>query len=464
MDSVTVVQSNALILETLQGDIGRYGGNIYRYPSVKPVIEAPRSFIEHSADRYDVVLISLSDTFHPITSGAYSLSENYLYTTEALAGAWRHLRPGGLLAVPRWLQLPPSESLRIMATALEALERAGVAHPASHVAMIRSWSTSLLLMGREPLAPTDLARIREFCQARQFDLVYYPGMARQETNRYNVLPEPYDYDAIQALLASSDRSSFYAAYPFDVRPATDNRPFFFHFFKWSQTPELLQNVGKVWQPFGGGGYFVMVALLLLALLASALFILVPLWVLPRAASVRQRAWRVFAFFGLLGLAYLFVEIPLLPKLVLFLGQPTYSFAAVLFALLLFSGVGSAISSRFSLRWVLPILGCLVLPYGWGLSWLLSHFMGYAIGWRVLLAVLSLAPLGLLMGMPFPRGIALVAKLHPDLISWVWAINACASVVSSTLAMILALSFGLNGVILAAGLCYLGCWLTILPLL
>jgi len=428
-----------------------------------------------------------------VTSGAYSLSENYLYTVEAFVDYLAHLSEGGLLVVSRWLQMPPSESLRAGALAVTALEKAGLPQSERRLVAIRSWSTSLLLVKNGEFTAEEIEAVRSFCRQRQFDLVYYPGIQEAEANRYNAYPEPFYYRAFQDLLFG-DRARFYAETSYDVSPTSDDRPFFFHFFKWSQTPAILQTFGQTWQPFGGSGYFVLVALLVLALLASAVLILVPLLFqrkLPatplsgdtktevvdckstpsrgRSTTSRGRSTasggrgRVFLYFALLGLGYLFVEIPLMQHFILFLGHPIYAFAAVLFAILLFSGLGSMISARLPLpRTLMGLVGAIIL-YPLILPLVFQLLLGQSLGLRLLVSVLSLAPLGFLMGVPFPKGIEIIGGLAPDLVPWAWGINGCTSVLASILSAMLAISFGFSRVLVGGSVAYLVALGVIYPL-
>jgi hypothetical protein len=439
---------------------------IYQDARVKVITENGRSHVRRMGQRYDVIQLSLADGYRPVTSGAYSLSENYLYTQEAFADYLAHLNEGGLLVVSRWLQLPPSETLRVGALAVTALERTGATHPEKQLMVIRSMRTALLLAKNGEFNAKEIEAVRGFCGEGKFDLVYYPGIQPTEANRYNVLPEPSYYRAFQDLLSAEDRarSHFYADYAFDVAPPEDDRPFFFHFFKWSQTPAILQTFGQTWQPFGGSGYFVLVALLVLALLASAVLILVPLLFQSRKTSevsetsevwTPQNRGGVFLYFALLGLGYLFVEIPLMQRFILFLGHPVYAFATTLFALLLFSGLGSMTCPRLPLLKTLVLLSVVILLYPLLLPHLFQLLLGQGFALRLLTSVVSLAPLGFLMGIPFPGGIALLDRLAPDLIPWAWGINGCLSVLASILSTMLAISFGFSWVLVGASLAYAG---------
>jgi hypothetical protein len=448
---VVAVESNPLVVDV--------AGGAYRQPAVQVVGEEGRSYARRSAETFDVVHLALTDGYRPVTSGAYSLGERYDLTVEAFADYWARLKPGGLLLVERWLQLPPSEILRAGATAVEALRRAGVDDPAAQLVVLRDWQVGLILVKNGAWSPAELAAVRQFCRARSLDLVAMPGLAEAETNRYNVLDEAVYYHAFQQLLA--DPRALYAGSTYDVRPPTDDRPFFFHFFRWGQTQSVLQQLGRTWQPWGGSGYFVLVALLAVAVVTSAALIVLPLALLrTRARQLRGPRGRTLIYFGLLGLGFLFVEIPLIQRFILFLGQPIYAFTAVAAALLFFSGLGSAAAPRLLVRRTLPLLVVAILIYPLGLPVLFRALLGAPLAVRLLATGLSLAPLGFLMGMPFPGGLAWLRRRAPGLVPWAWAVNGCTSVLASVLAAMVALSAGFSWVLAGAALAYAAAWLVL----
>lgn len=466
---VTAVEANPLIVEA--------AGHIYGDPRVRAVIDSDRSYIRRSEEEYDVVILSLAGSYHPIRSGAYSLAEDYRYTVESFQDALARLKPDGIFVVTRWLQMPPSEELRAFALAVTALEGMGL-DPAERIAAFRGYNTATLLVKTQPFTAAELDSIRAFAAGRAFDLIYAPGLRPEETNRYNIQPEPVYYRAFTGLLAADSRAGWYAAYPFDVAPPTDDHPFFGHFFKWSQAGQVLAELGKTWQPFGGAGYFVLLALLALALVMASGLILLPAAVIrnpkpreaPPASAGGVGLRSTLIYFGLIGLAFLLVEIPLIQKFILYLGQPAYAVTAVLFTLLLFSGIGSQFSGRVSHRSALLILAALVLSLPWLLSLIFSLTLGSPLAGRLGVTALLLAPPGFLMGIPFPAGIVWLTSRAENAsrspaesmaVPWAWAVNGAASVVSSAIAALLALSFGFGWVLIVGAICYAGAWVTVI---
>lgn len=445
---VTAVERNPLVVHVLQNEYREFTHGLYEDPRVEVIPAEGRTYVRQTQETFDVVLVALSDSFHPVTSGAYSLSEDYRYTVEALNDYLNRLAPNGILVLTRWLQRPPTESARTLATIQAALQQRGIAHPEEHIAAFRSLRTMTFVVSLTPLSDAERAAVRAFARLRGYDLVWLSDISPEEVNRYNRLPEPLYYNAARALF--TDAAGFIASYAYDIRPTTDDRPFFFHYFRWRQTPEVLARLGQMWQPFGGSGYLVLVALLALVTVLAATLICGPL-VIRRAGEKAIRApsqvkGLALVYFSMLGLAFLFVEIPLAQRFILFLGQPALALAVVLFAILTFSGLGSLSAPRWPL---LPTLAALV-AVALATPLLLRGLFALALGWplaaRMALAVISLAPLGVLMGIPFARGTALVEHIAPGLIPWAWAINGSASVISGVLAAMAALSWGFSAVL------------------
>jgi spermidine synthase len=472
--SVTAVEPNPLVVAAVRAQ-GAWAGNLYDRPDVALFVEDGRAFLARAGPEYDVILIALPAPYHPVTSGAYSLAENYRYTVESFVAAMRRLTDGGLFGVVRWTQSPPSEEVRAFALAVEAVERTG-GDPARSLVALRSYNQMLILARRGPFTAPELAAIRQFAAARSLDLVYAPDIRPEEANRYNVMPTPEHYLAFVGLMEAEDRTRWLAAYPFDVAPPTDDRPFFGHFFRWRQVPEVLAMAGHVWQPFGGAGYLVPLALLGIAVVAAAGLILLPLagqWngIYPvqdgMNPGLRGRinlqgrinpALRL-APFGFLGLGFMLVEIPLLQRFILFLGHPAYAMAGVLGALLLFSGLGSLLSARVPPRRALEGVVGVVVLYGLGMSLLSGPLLGLPFWARATITGLGLAPLGVAMGMPFPRLLGALQEREPALVPWAWGVNGALSVVASVLAALMALSWGFRAVLLAGAVAYLGARLT-----
>ncbi len=457
-EEVTAVEENRLVIDTLRETYGDFTYNLLDDPAVNVVNQAGRVFARQpQSDRFDVIVVSLTAPHRPVTSGAYSLTEDYTYTVEAVEDYLDLLDERGLLVMTRWLQTPPSESGRLFAMITEALDQKGL-DPAQHLIVFRTLRTMTVLAALTPFDEADINRTRQFLQEMGFDAVYFPGIDSSEVNLFNILEQPSYYLLFQEIL--HDAETIYETYRYDIRPPTDDHPFFYHFFKWRQTPEILSTLGLTWQPFGGSGFFVLVILLILVTLAAAAFILGPLLVWKREGSdqppdIPYWRGRVFVYFASLGLAFLFVELPLAQRFILSLGQPVTALAIVLFALLVFSGVGSLTVGQWSLRPAIAILVILVAIY----PFLLQPLTALSLSWpewtRIVFIVLSLAPIGYFMGLPFAAGIRVIEQHEADLTPWAWAINGSFSVISSVLAVLIALTWGFSTVLWLGAAGYAG---------
>lgn len=459
-ESVTAVTANTLELRAAE-TAGAH--DVYAHPDVHVIHKTGRVFLRRPGERYDIVVLPLTDPYQPVSSGAYSLSESYLLTEEAFTDMLARLDSDGILMVTRWLQMPPSESVRLLSTMASALEESGIDDPADRLVMMRSMQTATLLVQPSGWSQEELAQIHAFAEEKRFDMVWSPDISSDDVNRHSRMPEPLHYEAAAALL-QRDRHAYVQEYPFAIGPATDDRPFFFHFFRWEQTPEVLATLGRTWQPFGGSGYFILLAMLALVILLSSVLILLPLLVMRRLrgnnhSTGQTPRLRAMVYFGFIGLAFLLVEIPLIQQWILVVGHPVYAFTAVVLALLMLSSVGSALSRR---KWAqsAPAFGVLVAlaiitPF------LTARYVDFALGWpivpRTAGATLLLAPLAILMGMPFPRGLYWLERKASWLAPWAWAVNGCASVISGVIAAILALSYGFTVVLLIGAGCYAGAW-------
>ncbi|MBC7235000.1 MAG: hypothetical protein H5T69_04100 [Chloroflexi bacterium] len=451
---VAVVEDNAAVARVVGSLYREWNGGLYRDARVTLHIQDMRSALRRASSRYTVVLLSLTDSYQPLTAGTYSLTEDYRYTVEAMEAALGALEERGVLVVSRWLQDPPSESLRAAATIVAAMERRGIEDVADHLLAYRSWSTMTILASLTPFSSDDIRTLRELCSGLGYDLVHYPGMAREEANRFNRLPEPVYYQAMAALLKAPDRRAFYRQQPFDITPATDDHPFFGHYFRWRQLPQIIARLGRTWEPFGGSGFLLILALLILATLGATMLIVLPLLVGKRSLMVSRRyRGRILIYFGALGFGFLCIEIPLMQQFILYLGQPALSFIIVLAAVLLFSGMGSLFALNIELRISLALLVIAALLYPSILATLFHHTLHWPIEARGVVVLACLLPLGLLMGTPFAGGLRRMEEIAPGVTPWAWAINGSTSVISSILSAVLALSGGFRLVLMVAAACY-----------
>lgn len=464
--TVDAVELDANVISLVGDTFGEYSGRLYGDEKVRLHAADARSFLSRTDTTFDLIQVSLLDSFTASATGGHALSESYLYTVEALTDAYRRLAPGGCLAVTRWLKVPPRDSLKLFATAVQALERSSVASPQGQMALIRSWSTTTLLVKKGELSGKDLERIRGFCAERAFDIDFRPGLEPGETNRFNVLDEPYLSEGAQALIGER-RKEFMERYKFAIEPATDDRPYFLHFFKWRTLPEILSARGRGGLPLMEWGYPVLVMTLIQAVALSLALILVPLFFLERERSAGMDGGRIAVYFSALGFAFLFMEMAFIQKLILFLGHPIYAASVVIAGFLVFAGLGSrcvAVLSRamtpngpngnvVTILVAAAVVVILSVLYVIFIPGLFGRLASAGDPVRIVVSLVLIALLAFPMGMPFPLGLKMLGESQPACIPWAWAINGCTSVLATVLASLLAIHLGFNAVVIFAAALY-----------
>jgi len=458
---VVAVEMNSQVIDLVRGTLDESASGLYKRDDVQVAITEGRSFLQTTRELFDIINISLLDSFSASTAGVYALNESHLYTIEAIEQALARLHPNGLLSITRTLKTPPRDALKMFATAAEALRSRGVANPANHIIMIRSWATATIVVSPQPFSDAQIENAPEFAEQRCFDLVHLPGIKAQQVNRFHILEEPIYYEGTRQLL-SEHRESFYRDYAYNIRPATDDRPYFFDFFKWNSLPFMIRTMGRQWLPFSEWGYLVLAATLLQAVCASALFIIIPLRIARPIKTVQSGKLPALIYFLLLGLAYMFLEMGFIQKMTLLIGHPVFGVAVILLGFLVFSGCGSLAAERIS-----PLTG-----YGTRLIWLavsaiviigiaeiilmalsFDWLVGFSRPIRILLGLAITTPLAFFMGIPFPTALRQLHINSKPLVPWAWGVNGFASVTGAVLGTFLAISVGFTTLTLIALACY-----------
>jgi SAM-dependent methyltransferase len=430
--SVDAVEINPVIADLVTGELAERGGRLFERPEVSLHVEEGRSFLRNRRESYDAIVLSLIDTWAATASGAYSLAEGYLYTVEAFEDYLERLEEGGVLIITRWGWDPPRESLRLCTVAGEALARRGVEDPSAHVMVLGLQNMGSVLVKREPFTREEISRLVRLSGPRGFGFLYGPDI-------------PGD-NAFIRYFRAEDREAFLEGYPYDIRPVTDDSPFFFQFGRWRD----LESLGRSWDvnPLLLSGRLVLLAVLVQALVLSLALLVAPLLLSRKEAAARPPGTaRAVAYFFLIGLAFMLLEIVLMQRFTLFLGSPVYATAVVLAVLLAFAGLGSFLGDRIAPpgRRPLPLFAGIVggaLLYAWLLPFFFGAFLGAGTGARIALSVLAIAPLGFLLGVPFPAAIErLESRGAGSLVGWAWAANGCASVLGPVIAVLLAMDVG-----------------------
>jgi hypothetical protein len=445
---VDALELNPRVAQLLRTEYRDYTGDLLGQPGVSLNVGEARGFLLGSGRRYDLIQMVFAGGGGG--AGLGGLNEDYAHTVEAIRLYLAHLEPGGFLAFTLGTQIPPRDVLKLVAMLPAALESAGAMDAADRLLAIRGWQAVTLFVKNGRVTSEEVRRLREFCEAMSFDAVWFPGIDVREVNVYNELPGTWYYDGVRALLGP-DRDEFIAGYPYDIRSVTDDRPYFRNFFRWRVLAEAWATRNRGGMALLEAGYLLLAATLVQALVAGLVLILLPLALFAPIQRVpRARRLRVFAYFAGIGLAFLFVEIAFLQKLMLLVHHPTVALALVLATFLLGAGMGSAWSNRVSRersRQVLAVAVAAIVALGvlCGIAFdaLVTGLATWPVYARAIAAVALLAPLAFCMGLPFPLALR---TLEEPLVPWAWGINGCASVVSAVLATLLAVDFGFSVVL------------------
>jgi hypothetical protein len=440
--SVTGAEVNGATLEILRRTYRAHFRGWVDDPRVRLVHEEGRHFLASRPDLYDVIQLSGVDSVSGTPGAAHVFSESYLYTAEALDLYLSRLAPGGVLNVMRPESTPPREMLRLLATVVESLRRRGVERPAEHVMVVvdRGGTFVAVMAQPRPFAGEQVRRVVAWAGASPYlHLAAAPGF---------VPPGPSAYAVLLATPTTRDLDAGLRHYPWDVRPVTDDRPFFFRTSRWSH----------LWPRAGvetGAPIMEMGLLTLLGVSAAAALVFVYLPLRDRRREGEAGACRLVAFFGALGLGYMAVEMALIQKFGLLLGHPNLALSVVLASLLAATGVGSLLSALVvkalggSLRFVSYALSFVLLAELLLAFPRLSLGMTLPLAGRVALVTVLVAPIGLLLGTYFPTGLERLKQVSPGLVPWAWGLNGMASVVAPILAVAVSMSAGISALFLAS---------------
>ena len=450
--NITGVEINPIIVDNImKGRFADASRRLYLRPEVQIHIEDGRSYVRRSQDKYQVIQMTLVDTWASTAAGAFALSENNLYTVEAFVDYLDHLSPDGVLTITRWEFRPPRESLRVVSLGIEALRRLGVSDPRLHFLISQDGvgqaygAQATVLIKRTPFTAGEIALARSAMTEGGSQATYVPG--GEASNPFT------------DLLQSSDPVGFESKYQYDIEPVTDNRPFFFYtvrprdlwaFVTSAHTEDVKVNIGVM----------TLFVLLGASITATAVIMLLPPLLLGAQVPREKAAFVHLGYFFAVGIGFIMIEVGLIQQFVLFLGRPTYSLTVVVFSLLIASGLGSYASASVigeherRLRNLLVAIALAVSALGLLLQPILAAGVGLPLAAKCLLSTILLFPAGFVMGMAFPCGLKRLERSYPTAVRWAWAVNSASSVLGSVAAIFFAIHLGLLQTLLLGASAYL----------
>ncbi|WP_428940336.1 hypothetical protein [Fontivita pretiosa] len=448
-------------------------------PAASFVAADPRHFIDRPGERFDLIQLVALEGSAAGSGGIAGLGQDHLITIEGLHGCLRRLKPGGMISVCRGIQLPPRDNLKLFATVAEALRRHGINDPRRNVVIVRDYLAVCTMVRAEPWSESAIQRVRKVCRSRQLTPVWFDGIRPDELNQPDTMPGPpgsnadwYYHAAVQLLgPGRADAMHFIDQWQFDIRPPTDDRPFFLDFCRVRAIGAMREAFGDLWMTRAELAFLFVLAAIGIVMLVAAVTMLLPPLLLP---GVRQTRGKIVAavYFACIGLAYLMLEITLLSRLTQLIGDPVLAASVTITTFLIGSGVGSIIvqfkaqsrrmkdedlSSRREAR-IVPIAVAGILVFTAALLVCLgaitARLAAFADAVRIALAIVLMLPPAVLMGMPMPAALKRIERAQPRLIPWAWGVNGFASVLAAPLATALGMSWGFSTAAALAAALYL----------
>lgn len=455
---IDAVELNPIIAnDVMRGEFAEFSGNLYSRPEVNLVVDEGRSFVRRSAHQYDHIQLTLVDTWAATAAGAFSLSENHLYTREAFDDYIAHLTSDGILSITRWAFPQPRETLRLMTTAFAAATHAGITDPKRHVIIAAiplpgsGMRMASFIFKRSPITEGDHQMVMDRVRATSGALLYSPFDQRQS--------------AYYEFARTDDPAGFIATYKYNVSPVDDNQPFFFNIIRLGGlrgifSLELESRKNNI-------GIINLIGVAIISVILVGLFFIGPLLTMKRGRQLLQTrgGLAMMAYFIAIGLGFILVEVALIQQFVLYLGHPVHALTVILSSLLVCAGFGALHSRSVPAErcahyrgWHFAVLIAVILLEVFAMPLLFQATLQLPLAVRIAVSVIALAPLGFLLGHPFPIGLKHVESRRHDMIPWAWGLNGAASVLGSVGAIGIAMLAGYTVVVIVGTACYVGAWL------
>lgn len=452
---IDAVIENKQLIELIKGPYALETNDLFRHPAVNIHFQGSRSFImQNPTASYDAIILPGMETFGG-SVGLNALKENHILTQEALALMWELLSDKGVIAITSWLDYPPKTVLKIAASFADMLIQKGIENPLDHVVAIRSWGDITYIVKKTPVNFIETCLIRQFCTEMFFDPLIMPENDHQ--SRFN----HHDTEIQSLLLLIEDlfdpqkKPDILKNYPFHIEPASDDKPFFSRFLKFSDLPVLIREIGSQNLAFIELGYLMVWITLIQSSILAFILIILPLFRLRATGGGRLYT---LGYFSALGLGFMFVEIIFIHHFSLYLGHPIYAVSAVITTMLMASGIGSLWAQKIlaihRFQIITPLIICILLViYAYFLPTWLQSSIHASFSTKIVLTFFILTIPAFFMGMPFPLAIRQLNQHTPNQIPWAWGINGCFSVMATSLATLGALENGFFRVMLSAAIFY-----------
>ncbi len=474
--SVTGVEINKAMIDVTKNKFAKYIGSPYQNKKVKIIHSEGRSFIRRTKEKYDIIQMSGVDTWTALSSGAYIMSESYIYTTNAINEYMKKLKPNGTLSIMRWLFWPPREMLRLCTEAVQVLRKEGIKNPEKNIVVIGDGSLATILIKKRPFSWYELASIVEqTSKTKDKRVIYAPGFSASKQYYFPIfikygktlsLDDGYKYiktsfEKFFNAVKNHKEKKFIAKYKYNITPVSDDNPFFFRYYKWEQVFKANWGEGGSFVDSMPIGLIILLSSLVQALILSFLLIVAPLIFMNKKEKAFSPHLQIIYFF-MIGVGYMFIEISTIQRFILFLGNPSDAIAITIMFLLFFTGIGALFSKKVLIKlgertiykMAIIFFPLFIILYAKLIPFATHFFIDSSFSLRVFISALILAPIGFILGNFFPIGLTIVGEKNASFIPWAFAVNGLASVISSIFAIILAMAYGFNVVFIISAFCYL----------
>jgi spermidine synthase len=451
---ITGVEQITPIISIMKNEFAEESDSLYHNKKIVIKNIDSRTFLKSDTCKYDLISLPYTNSFGG-SSGLFALQEQYLLTVESFEEMFNKLDQNGVISVSCWIDYPYRNPLKILSTFIDMFNRNNIIDYENHIAAVKSWGTISFVIKKSPITSSEIADIKSFCDSLLFDPVILGAEIEPELEKYNKLQDRNFYD-YAANIISNNRDYFYSEYDFNVKAATDDKPYFSQFLRLSGLSYLQELYGTQNTPFIEIGYLIVIITFIQVLFVALILILLPL---------RKTQWNVkskiktLLYFSAIGLAYMFIEIIFIQKFILYFGNFVYAAAAVICFMLVCSGAGSffskyLINKNIKLSLIVFLISLCLLLYYFFLTTILNETIGFELYLKIFVSFILIAIPSFLMGMPFPIGLTLISEKNKTAIPWAWGINGYFSVIASPLAIIIAVESGYSFVIFVSGLLYL----------